>query len=216
MRRKQVRLVLILLGMFGYSGISSASLISASSGGVIGSQSNVTPGNLESDSIIYAFDENVVTLERNRSMSKVPSGSNNIAAGTVVQSHFFHFDPESDASVTSDTVTFTFSNEVLGVIWTNSKLDNTDPGGSWEDMGLNGVIYGPSTNRRGLTGSDRNNFQFISPDQISVQLTAGGKDTYDQFRVITAVPLPAAAWLFGSAVLGFIAIRRKQTYSITV
>lgn len=216
MRRKQVGIVLLVLGLFGYSGLSSASLVSASAGGSIGVQPNVAPGALESDSIIYAFNENVVTLERNRSMSKVPSGSNNIAAGTTVQSHFFHFDPESDSSVTSSTVTFTFSNEVLGVIWTNSKLDNTDPGGSWEDMGLNGVIYGPSTNRRGLTGSDRNNFEFISPNQISVQLTAGGNDAYDQFRVITAVPLPAAAWLFGSAVLGFMAIRRKQIHSITV
>ncbi|MCH9697881.1 MAG: VPLPA-CTERM sorting domain-containing protein [Gammaproteobacteria bacterium] len=207
---------MILLGLFGYSGMSGASLISATTGGVIGAQADVAPGSLESDTIIYAFDENVVTLERNRSMSKVPSGSNNIAAGETVQSHFFHFDPQSDSSVTSNTVTFTFSNEVLGVIWTNSKLDNTDPGSRWEDMGLNGVTYGPGTNRRGLTGSDRNNFQFISPNQISVQLAAGGNDTYDQFRVITAVPLPAAAWLFGSAILGFMAIRRKQTYSITV
>jgi hypothetical protein len=42
-------------------------------------------------------------------------------------------------------------------------------------------------------------------------LSADAADTIFAFSSgTTAVPLPAAAWLFGSVVLGFVGLRRKQ------
>ncbi len=212
-----------LFGLICYSCIAQANIVGVSPGGsLIAPPGSVSPGSLESDSLVYAFDENIVTLTGSRNLDKVPTGTNTVQAGETVQSHFIHFDPVSDSSTTSDVVTFTFDNDVIGVFWSNGKLGRTDPGGIWEDLGLNGVMYSPVTNRRGLTGSDRSSLQFISPNQISLQLTAGGRDSYDQLRVITAakidimpVPLPAAAWLFGSAILGMLSIRRKVGIEIT-
>lgn len=64
-------------------------------------------------------------------------------------------------------------------------------------------------------------FKNTSGGSVTVNFAAGGeKRNYSHFTtygsVVTPVPLPAAAWLFGSALLGFLGVdsrRRRQSVS---
>ena len=137
-----------------------------------------------------------------------------IAAGTLVNSFFFHLDDDDNTMVSRVKVfsisTITFETDILGVILFDSSLDATDP-----VLGAPGTLYPASgIEFRGLTEVDAGDDLFeLSADNRTLQITARTNfGSVDQMRIITvsAVPVPAAVWLFGTALIGFIGMSRRR------
>jgi hypothetical protein len=208
----KLKQALLLVALAGFAQASQASLVNASPGGdIIAAPTSIQEGDLEHNRRIRAFDENIVTLTQNRNVNWVPGGgTGTLAAGTKLQSHLIHFDKvETDPSTQkSRTVTFTFSDAIIGIIWGDGKLSKTDPGGSWEDFGLNSVTYGGGSNRK-MNAFDKNHL-VVSGNQATFKFKVSGGDLFDQARVLTAVPVPTAVWLFGSGLLGLAGLRGKK------
>jgi hypothetical protein len=131
-----------------------------------------------------------------------------IAAGTMVDSHYFYFDPKSTKSVgtnANNQVTFGFDQKILGLIYTstsnaNSKLKDSD----------HLILVGSSPghfNARGFESGD-DFVTVIDPYTISFKLTASSPG--DQIRVVTeAVPEPGTMAALALGAAGILRRRRK-------
>lgn len=98
----------------------------------------------------------------------------------------------TDTNAGIDAITL---GSVVGASWT------------WTDTGIEAVNLAATYVYRAL----------VSGSQYALVLSEIPSDPglYAATTQISAVPLPAAAWLFGSAVLGFGALRRKQKAGAT-
>lgn len=108
-----------------------------------------------------------------------------ITAGTVVNSHFLHFDP-----VGTETQTITLSgsissdSEILGIIILGEALNNTDV-----ILGLPGIAYPTSSDRVLELGHDEDMVTLDTNKRgLTVQFVASTDTDIDQIRVITAIP----------------------------
>ena len=52
-------------------------------------------------------------------------------------------------------------------------------------------------------------FENISSGELTVTLTDGGWSHYTEYGAMSAVPVPASVWLFGTALIGFIGFSRR-------
>lgn len=176
---------------------------------------SVAQGEKQDNWQIYAFDEKTITLGDSLTVdwlassgNRLNSGGGIIASGTRVQSHFLHFDPDSWRKVSG---TIEFSDEILGVIFTNTGLNGTD-----DLLGDDDITYGKK--RRKYEGNDQqHSFLDNSNNRLLTLTNWAGANFMDQARVITAapVPVPAALWLFGSGILAILGIRRKRCAAAT-
>jgi hypothetical protein len=144
-------------------------------------------GALESDTTIYAFDEV-------------------IAEG--LQSHFLHFDKVGNSGAfmsASGTVTFDFP--IVAVLWHTDDLNATD------------ALYGVPGKKRYFKKKDRGaevdgqNFELADVLELVDDFTLSldlHTNFVDQIRVLTAIPVPPAVWLLGSALMGLVAIGRRK------
>ncbi len=204
---------ILLLSALLLSVQAQAALVSVSSQGKI-----VNPPSVQEDSVLsryqnkyYQFGFNEaqgVTLDRT---IKIRGGT--IAKGTKVDSHLIFLNSKGKTDVTKKA-TWEFSGDVLGVMTdslgkdmaaTNDlfaygkyfqEVTDHDPIGSqqwFKNLGLEG-------------GGDFANYSsnFL---KLGMHVTEPG----DWIRVITvsAVPIPAALFLFAPALLGFLGLRRK-------
>ena len=162
---------------------------------------------------LYGFDEGQnINLLANLAVdiladgSGGQSGSGVISAGTTVASHYIFFDPRRSTSQTGSVL---FDSMILGIITSRSKLSASDfllnNGVTYRNPLLRGLEHGDSVSITGL-------------NSMSVDWTASTPGDY--VRVITAfspgvseVPVPAAAFLFAPALLGFMGLRRKAKIS---
>jgi hypothetical protein len=171
------------------------------------------PYPLPSDTEIFVFDEK-------QAIEFVSSQSLNfgsIAAGTLVNSHYAQYDPESPTGFV-DGGTITFDGAVLGVVtatpFLNQDLSADGAGTSDSYFGLSDALgpypTGDNPNARGLgTATDELVIELGSDTLgiISLEIPPGGEGNIDAFRVFTAfspteVPSPPVAWLFASGILG--------------
>ena len=129
-------------------------------------------------------------------------GSGVLAAGTTVASHYIFFDP---LATTSQAGNVAFDSNILGIITSDANLNASN------------VLANPDVTYSTQPGLG------LEPSDDSVEITSlttlsiswGARTPGDYIRVITefspgaVIPLPAAVWLFGSAIglLGF--IRRR-------
>jgi hypothetical protein len=121
-----------------------------------------------------------------------------IAAGTEVDSYFFHSDTTKSSTTYEATVTFT--TPILGVVVLSNSLDATDA-----QLGAPGTTYPTGDRGRGLELSKQQDFFTISPDHLTITLHFDTHNNVDEIRVLTAptaVPEPAAAALLGLGGLG--------------
>ena len=84
--------------------------------------------------------------------------------------------------------------------------------GATKDGGENGVDMGEYLILTALLNPNVNIDSLLQSGELRIGLhvqgfATGGSDSY--VNTPNAVPLPAAAWLFGSALLGFVGFRRK-------
>ena len=50
----------------------------------------------------------------------------------------------------------------------------------------------------------------VSLDLLTIELTDATATSFDNIALTSEVPVPAAAWLFGSALLGLVGVKRRK------
>jgi hypothetical protein len=169
---------------------------------------NTVGNNTFQNTNLYGFDEgqniNILSdlnVEVLADGSGGSSGSGTIAAGTLVASHYIFFDPNQSAHQEGSV---TFDSDILGILTSTSSLLASD------SLINTGVTY-QNPSLRGLEAGD--SVSIIGLKMISVDWTASTPGDY--VRVLTAfspgaVPVPAAVWLFGTALIGFVGMSRRR------
>jgi hypothetical protein len=149
----------------------------------------------------YTWDEQQNTpLTLVADMINNPGNSGAPIPGPIAgnyDSHFIHFEPIPGAIPATGTVTF--NNPIVAVLFRPLTLDNTDiPAGS------PGTVYPTGFPFRGISG---NSFFSIAGNTISFTIAPGAAPGVGQIRVLTQVPAPATAALFG---MGALACGRRR------
>ncbi len=162
-----------------------------------------TPYPPESDNEIFVFNErqNIPFVESQ------PLDFGSIEAGTLVNSHYIQYDPASPTGFIG-TGTVTFDGPILGVITTTDNLNadlNPEVSGTSDtyfglEMLIGSYPTGANPNARGLGSAEDDIIFTIGTNSLVIDsLEIPVRGNLDGFRVLTAVPLPPALWLFGSA-----------------
>jgi len=141
--------------------------------------------------------------------SQLTGGS--IAAGTVFDSFFMHFDAVSGTQQYIGSVTF--NTAILGVIVTDASLNNTDT-----LLGAAGTTYPHNLTFRGLElGGFQGDAFSISPDKKTISFNFFDSTATDEVRVLTAVPKivgsvpePGTWALAVTALIGLALLRRRR------
>ncbi len=136
------------------------------------------------------------------------AGSGQIAAGTLVDSYFVHFNPASGNQTLTGSVTF--DTDILGVLVLTAALSGSDAG-----LGGPGTVYIPA-------GSDPNRGLDFGPDAMTLSANlrtlsfslSDNSNRVDQVRIVVAgagpiIPEPDTALLFGAGLLVLAAARRR-------
>jgi hypothetical protein len=92
-------------------------------------------------------------------------------------------------------------------ITATDKSGGTDTFDNWVAAGL-----GNGENRILVLSTAGNLMQSVTIDSFLGMEALGGSDTFKRTEIsgLTAVPVPAAVWLFGSGLLGLVGIARKR------
>lgn len=135
-----------------------------------------------------------VTLESGGSYSvfdPIPPGWMEINVGSGVTGAIFRLE---------DTINDGYT--VAYQLYESDKVTTVGAGWTFTDLGLTAVNLAQAGVYRALNSGS----QYF----LKLAFTNGDATSWAASTNISAVPLPAAAWLFGSALLGLGALRRKQ------
>ena len=180
-----------------FPGIASAGII-----GTTGAIMEIAPPPsveldvLESNSTIFAFTEMIgLSLGKDLAVDITSPGSYSepgdltpglIAAKTVVDVYFLHFDPVTGLVILSGSITF--DQDIVGVIVLSDSLDATD-----RSLGFPGTAYPTGLTTRGLEfGGVNSDFITLSEDLRTISIDRQATTGMDQIRIITAIPAPVA------------------------
>jgi len=171
---------------------TASATISSTSGQIvkIASPPSVDFGALESDTTMYAFDEQQsVTLSQPLSVDITTPGTyddtsdltpGTIPAGTVVNSQFVNADHVGtkfpavvlDGAITTDT-------DILGIVILSNGLNHSD------FLGAPGTVYPTGDFGRGLNLDDQDDFVVEQIDKRTVEIHSQVRIHTDQVRIIT-------------------------------
>lgn len=131
-----------------------------------------------------------------------------LAAGTY-DSYFVHGDKQG-TNVTFNA-TLVFDQEIVAIIYNQTQLCDTDGPDQLGPFGAVGTTYADCSTNRTLELDGDANWIHLSADRMTLEINTVVAHNMDDIRIITtsAVPVPAAAWLFGSALIGLAGIKRK-------
>jgi hypothetical protein len=184
---------------------ASATIVSTTGGvSLIGAPPSCVPSALAGVTA-YCWDEKQnVPLSLLADMVNNPGSSNSPTPGVlagVYNSHFLHFEQVLGAVPVTGTITF--NAPIVGVIFRNTNLDNSDG-----PAGAPGTTYPTGFPFRGLVNAPVS-FVTISGNVLTFDLsTAVSVQAVDQVRIITQTPAPGSAALLGLA--GVTCIRRRR------
>lgn len=126
-----------------------------------------------------------------------------IASGTVISSHYVHFDSPAGTSANA-TGALRFDGDIVGVICVGDS--GTDRFLDRSDFLSSGTLYGDGIEARGMELSN-NEFFRISNDRRGIEFSMRISNPGDFIRVVT-VPAPSVAALGGIG-LAFASRRRR-------
>jgi hypothetical protein len=208
LQRTAFALALSLTGMVS----AHAGIVSVTGNGTLidAPASVATNVGLESNSTAFVFSEQSgFTLSSPATVDITASGSyptaasltpGSIAAGTVVDSTYFHFDPVGTNDSLRYNVTIEFNADILGLAILDGTLTGTD------FLGAPGTTY--VANNRGL---ELNRQDLVSVAGRTVTITGLASTASDDFRIITsAVPEPGSLALVGLALTGAALASRRR------
>lgn len=142
-----------------------------------------------SNEFIFAFQEREITLESDLQVDITKPGKygpnssleevltpGKIKKGTKVTSYFLHFDGEDSDVEQSGSITF--SQEILGIIVTDSKLDATD-----DILGATDTAYPTNLDARGQDVGGQDSVT-LEEDRRTLKVKSSVFGSTDHFRVI--------------------------------
>lgn len=137
-----------------------------------------------------------------------------IAAGTLVDSHMIFLNSQGSAGLSHRLVDWTFDGIILGVM---SNQSGTLEAASTFELGnplTNYTVTFPGSGPSApfpARGMESNDSYLVLAGLKTIQVNMAVSEPGDWIRVVTAnpVPLPAAIWLFGAALIGFIGYSRR-------
>lgn len=195
----------------------------------IAAPADVNDNVFESDTSIFLFEEQKGVTGISQAspllVDDVPGGAvePDQIAGVPVDSYFLHFDPVgiSGTDIMNLTGTVTFSTPILGLIWGGVPCVNCPPTTEYLDssdwLGNPATVYPTGGLGRGLEVEDfyisltTQDFVSVSPDGYTLILDLSAQPLrFDQIRVLTAVPVPAAVWLMLSGVAALFGFGRLK------
>jgi VCBS repeat-containing protein len=146
---------------------------------------SVAAGGDEDNNCTRVFLEQTLTLSSDLTVDNTaagkypPNGSPGVVipAGTTIESYFFDFDPVGTACCPNSVGSIRFDGDILGVIFTASRLDETD-----DPLAYSGTDYSPTEGREVNTGS--NDTFTISSDRRTISFNFTADTGQDQMRVI--------------------------------
>ncbi|MDD5578769.1 MAG: hypothetical protein PHY16_05735 [Methylobacter sp.] len=158
---------------------------------------------------LYGFDEGQnILITNNLTVNDLAdglgggSGPGIIPIGSTVASHYISFDPLNSTNVVGSIY---FNSDILGIITNTPNLVASD---FLIDTGVN--YLKPAA--RGLEPND--NVAITGLQTITGNLSANSPGDYIRvltaFSPVTAVPTPAAIWLFGFSLIALIGISRRK------
>ena len=194
-----------------YYPVANAAVASVS--GTVSIENNPFPP--EADGQIFVFDEQ----QGVSFVSTQPLDFGNIAAGTLVNSHYVQFDPASPIGFVG-IGSITFTGRIIGVITTTSNLNadlNPDVAANSDTyFGLQGALglypTGAIPGSRGLGSPEDDLVVVIGSFTLtidSLEIPAGSPGNLDGFRVLTAVPLPPTLVLL---IFGLLAVTTSRRF----
>lgn len=139
-----------------------------------------------------------VSTDMNGSMES----DSGLSAGTKVESFFFHFDPLGrDRTVATGSVTF--ADQIIGIMINGETIFLGDP------ILANGAIL-PNTGAasRGLEANG--DTLSVGDDGRTLNVTLTSSASFDQFRVLTAAPVPTPGAMALLGLGGLAAARRRR------
>jgi hypothetical protein len=158
-----------------------------------------------------AINADLVTNGGILDIISVPSTGSLVPTGySDIDSHLLQYLPSIDPGgmTYTSTVVIEFNNPVIGIFTAGANLFASDF--------LTGASVSLSTlptDDRGLDGLPDIVLVGGNIIQVTFNTTENASYEIDQIRVLTGaavVPVPAAAWLFGSGLLGLIGVARKK------
>ena len=196
--------------------------INPASGAVISTTGTVV---IESSPYPPPSDTNIFVFNEQQGVEFVSSQSldfGTISAGTLVNSHYIQFDPESPSGFINGG-SITFDGIILGVTtstaYLNQDLSADGAGTSDSYFGLSDILgpypTGDDPSARGLGSPEDDIFVNLGTNTLvidSLEIPGGSSaGNIDGFRVFTAVvPVPAAVWLFASGLIGLTGIANRR------
>lgn len=145
---------------------------------------------------LFAFDEQQdVLLTGDLTLDGMTIGT-----GTRISSHYVFLDPASTTVQRNVIGSVSFDTPILGVASTTGAMLGSDY------LGSPTTTYN-SPELRGLESEDSYSF---GGSTLNVHLWASTPGDYIRVITLSAVPVPAAVWLFGSGLLGLIGVARRR------
>ncbi len=180
---------------------------------------DLTEGQIESNTKIRVYSEQLnYTLTTNIAVDDTSIGSvgnsvsGTILTGTLVDSYLVHFDKVGSNSIDlalGGNVIADMGVEILGIIFTSTRLNASDT-----ELGLASSYSTSSVRGLEFTNDDTYGLATIGGFLRNLRMDLETSTNIDEIRIITTaaapVPVPAAVWLFGSALLGLTGIRRRK------
>jgi hypothetical protein len=122
--------------------------------------------------------------------------------------------PSSDDNVTTDEhLEFVFDkNVIIEDIWVNNNHDTPFGFAAGDLITVNGVNYGAITGYAGDANGILTSSILLNAGDV-LKIANNNQQFYVSGVSVSAVPVPAAIWLFGSALLGFIGYGRRTNVS---
>ena len=166
---------------------------------------NISKGQWQSNTAIYAFDESQdLTLPGEVKVDISQPGTSDssdenlsnmeIPSGTLVNSYYVHFDPAGPGDV-SLSGSISFSTPVLGLIALSKTLESSNsvlglPGETYDSGDDEGLEIYQDTNGTGDSVT-------LSADRETVSFDLSATTDADNLRILTAVPEPSSIGVLG-------------------
>ena len=126
-----------------------------------------------------------------------------LSAGTY-DSYYFHADKQGSNVTFNGSITF--DTEIVGIIYKQTELDDTD-----EMFGAIGTTYSGGGSGRIYELDGANNWFSVSADGKTLNFQTVVAHNMDDMRILVSpVPVPASIWFFASALVGLMGVKRRQ------